>query len=217
MRAGVCQHCGGPTSERSALRCVECYKATRGQGRARDICEGCGCLTGRKGTRRCWECYKATIPETTQAALILRLRELAATDIRRCEAARQLGITSGRISGLCRRHGIHFRAPERAPSKMPKVRVRRRAPKHTLPPLTLVKTAPSVPEKQERRPMEVKTVFISPSLTCEWLEGEDRWTWKKCERRVTLKLDGTPSSYCPEHHARCYRTLAQARAEREAA
>ena len=42
------------------------------------------------------------------------------------------------------------------------------------------------------------------SRSCQWIEGEPRADAPRCGRRIQAG-----SSYCPEHHARCYVTKPQ--------
>lgn len=43
----------------------------------------------------------------------------------------------------------------------------------------------------------------NPPKTCQWINGEGR-DRDFCGKPVTKRANGSPSSYCQEHHDRCY-------------
>lgn len=150
--------------------------------------------------------------------MIIRLRALWDEGVSTAEIGRRLGVSKNAAVGKAHRldlperpSPINFPSQPRAPKP---VRVRAAPSLPTLACLVPAVPAPNIPTRATHReptpvqlPRPVIAVpkpAIAPSSfkTCQWIYGDSRPA-RFCEAATQA-----PSSYCAEHHARCYTTRA---------
>lgn len=146
------------------------------------------------------------------AAMDARLRELA-SDLTQSYAAigRNLGVTKNAVVGRVHRLALpprpHVGPPRRVPAKP------LRAPRRTLP-RDVARVAPVPPEEAsgeaavEWAPRPARAIVSLGRGECQFIAGEPRGADTVfCAAQVRAG-----SSYCPGHHARCWRSPLDAEA-----
>jgi len=121
--------------------------------------------------------------------------------------AERLHCSKNSVAGLVRRH-IHPKVDKPPKPAKPKAAAKSRTYAERKR-RAAAKAAASVPSPPDNPVAAVVTLPLSlapsplgagpPPKTCQWLEGEDRRSWRFCDAPT---LGGSP--WCPVHRAHCY-------------
>ena len=128
---------------------------------------------------------------------IVRLRREWDEGASTAEIGRRHGRSKNAIVGKCHRLAFPVRpSPIRRDGPPRQPRLTRGHSLPALAPLISLARLMTPPAPPPKPPIS--------KLTCQWLNGNDRKTWKFCDAPVKPKEPDRPqSAYCAEHHRRC--------------